>query len=320
MSAFDSLRHEDRPVRPGPGFTARLRNRLTDALVAPVELPERNRTMTDTTAAPATAPAGALHPYIAVGDAAAAIDWYTTVFDAHETMRYVGDDGRIGHGELEIGAAKLMLSDEYPDFGALSPTTVGGTPVKLYVEVPDVDAVWELALGNGADGHRPPEDQAYGRRACAFADPFGHQWMVQTVTSDPTTSEIEEGLGGDFTVVTGEPVDAPVEVGYITMPFDDTTVARRFYGALFGWQSDDGSLGDEYAHVANTRLPMGMTPDGVGAATLYFRIDDADRYADQVVELGGTVLGRAGYESGETIECLDDQGSPFTMWRPAEGY
>jgi len=323
VSAFDSLRHEDRPTQPDRRFAAHLRTRLTDALVATVELPERNRHMTDSVVT-----TGALHPYITVGDAAAAIDWYTEVFDAHETVRYVGDDGRIGHGEIEIGGAKLMLSDEYPDFGAVSPGTVGGTPVKLYVEVPDVDAVWELALTNGADGQRPPADQAYGRRACAFADPFGHRWMVQTVTADPSTAEIEDGLGGDFTVVTADPTASeasgptggPVEVGYLTMPFDDTAAARRFYGALFGWQAEDGSLGGEYAHVGNTRLPIGMKPGGVGAPTLYFRIDDADRYAEQVAELGGSVLSRASHASGETIECVDDQGSAFTLWRPAEGY
>ncbi len=319
MSAFDALRHDDRPARPDQRFATHLRNRLTDALVAPVELPERNRPMTDATTPATSRPAttGALHPYITVGDAAAAIEWYTEVLEARETVRYVGDDGRIGHGELEIGGAKLMLSDEYPDFGAVSPRTVGGSPVKLYVEVPDVDAVWELALSNGADGQRPPEDQAYGRRACAFSDPFGHQWMVQTVTADPPATEIEDGLGGDFTVVTSEPA---VEVGYVTIPFDDTSVARRFYGALFGWATEDGSLGSEYAHVDNTRLPIGMTPGGVGAATLYFRIDDADRYAEQVVALGGSVLSRAGHASGETVECVDDQGSAFTLWRPAEGY
>ena len=324
MSAFDALRHEDRAVRPDARFATHLRNRLTDALVAPVTLPERTRTMTDSTESAAvtttTTTTGALHPYITVGDAVGAIDWYTAVFDARETMRYVGDDGRIGHGELEIGGAKLMLSDEYPDFGAVSPATVGGTPVKLYVEVPDVDDVWDRALSNGADGQRPPEDQAYGRRACAFADPFGHQWMVQTVTAAPSTEEIEEGLGGDFGIVAPEPAGGAVDVGYITMPFDDTAAARRFYGTLFRWQADDGDMGSDHAHVSNTRPRVGMTPGGVGAPSLYFRIDDAGRYADQVLELGGRVLSRSSNPSGATIECVDDQGSPFTLWQPAEGY
>lgn len=221
MSAFDDLRHTDRPVDPDPRFAARLRAQVVAALSPTVELPERNPNMNQlesTAGRTSTGSAGGLHPYIAVADAAAAIDWYVDVFDAVETVRYVGDDGRIGHAELQIGAGRLLLSDEYPDYGARSPVSVGGTPVKLYAEVPDVDATWGRAVGAGAVGERPPADQAYGRRSCAFADPFGHQWMVQTITGDPSTDEIEAEMDG-FTVIgtetgtatAGRPV-APIDL------------------------------------------------------------------------------------------------------------
>lgn len=319
MSAFDSLHHHDQPHPPDQRFARRLRAEVTAALTPTIDLPERNPTMTD------TATRAELRPYITVHDAAAAIEWYTSVFGARETTRYVGDDGRIGHGELDIGGAVLMLADEYPDFGAVSPQTVGGTPVKLYLEVDDVDAVWNLALERGADAQRPPEDQPYGRRACAFGDPFGHQWMVQSaqpVTSGSNTEEIEAGLGGDFSIVTSDdPTRVPVEVGYLTLSFDDTDKARAFYGALFGWRADDGHSGEGYAHVANTQLPMGMTPDGNDAPPqIYFRVDDTDRFAERVVELGGSVVDRAEYSSGANIRCLDDQGRAFTLWNPADGY
>lgn len=331
MTAFDSLRHRDRPVAPDRRFGERLRAQITTALAPEIELPERINTMTDatTTDIAGNAPApivDQLVPYLCVHDAAAAIDWYRTVFEATELVRYVGDDGRVGHGELDVGGAKLMLADEYPDAGALSPQTIGGTPVKLNLQVPDVDAVWERAVANGADGHRPPETQPYGHRACAFGDPFGHQWMVQTEVASPTADEIEAGFDGAFEVVAPTPTDspadgAPVEVGYLTIPFDDTTKARAFYGSLFGWVSHDGNAGDQYAHIANTQLPMGMTPNGVDAPVhLYFRVADADGTAARVEELGGQVVERSASDSGGSIDCIDDQGRRFTIWQPAPGY
>ena len=344
MNAFDSLRHDDRPTAPDRRFGERLRAQLTAALTPEIELPERTHAMTDATTAPSTtnpsttnpsttAPTtsatSSLVPYVCVHDAAAAMDWYRLVFEATELVRYVGDDGRIGHGELDLGGATLMLADEYPDFGALSPRTIGGTPVKLNLQVPDVDAVWERALANGADAQRPPETQPYGHRSCAFGDPFGHQWMVQTEVSTPTDAEIEAGFGGAFEVVAPDVAAAttppgpgsPVEIGYVTIPFDDTATARVFYGELFGWVSEDGHLGDLYAHVANTQLPMGMTPGGVEAPVqLYFRVADATAIVDRVVDLGGQVVDRSDAPSGTNVDCIDDQGRRFTIWQPAAGY
>lgn len=343
MTAFDSLRHDDESVAPTRRFAEHLRVRIVDALTPDVDLPERTDTMTDTTSHATTTRAtgdatrseiaaasrNTLTPYICVHDAAAAIDWYRLVFGATELVRYVGDDGRIGHGELDLGGTALMLADEYPDVGAVSPRTIGGTPVTLNLLVPDVDAVWELALTNGAAAQRPPETQPYGHRSCTFGDPFGHRWIVQTEVSTPTDADIEAGFGGAFEVVTPAPPGdrprttpgVPVEVGYVTMPFDDTTRARAFYGALFGWVTEDGHAGDQYAHVANTELPIGMTPDGVGAPVrLYFRVDDAETMATRAVELGGQVIERSRYDSGHSIDCVDDQGRPFTIWQPAPGY
>lgn len=153
--------------------------------------------------------------------------------------------------------------------------------------------------------------------------------MVQTEVSTPTDDEIESGFGGAFEIVSPSPTSddspstrgAPVEVGYLTIPFDDTVKARTYYGALFGWDAEDGRLGDEYAHIANTKLPMGMTPDGVAAQVqLYFRVDDAASTATRAVELGGRILERSRYDSGDSIECVDDQGRRFTIWQPAPGY
>ncbi len=144
-----------------------------------------------------------LSPYITVADADAAIAWYREVFGARELVRYVDGDGRIGHCQLLLGDSLLMLSDEFPGAGAVSPPTLGGTPVKLHLDVADVDATWERALARGAEAQQPPDDQPHGHRGAAFADPFGHQWMVQTRIAEPTDREIEAAMGGMFTIVTG---------------------------------------------------------------------------------------------------------------------
>lgn len=324
MSAFESLRHDDRPAAPDPRFVRQLRGQLAAALTSEaliqIELPERNPTMTTTES---IAPVTAITPYIAVSDATRAIAWYAEVFGAHETVRYTDDsDGRIGHAELEIGGAVLMLSDEYPDFEALAPTTIGGTPAALHVVVPDVDAVWDRAMAAGATGRRPPEDQPYGERMSTFVDPFGHRWMVATTIAEPTVADIDAASTG-FTVTAqrGAAVSAPVEIGYLTIAFDDTLRASRFYGDLFGWRTEPGNSGDRYAHVANTRLPFGFTPDGnTGPTEIYFRVDDAEAYAQRAIELGGRVVERNTYDSGASVECVDDQGKRFLLWQPAPGY
>ena len=89
-------------------------------------------------------------PYICVSPATEALAWYRDALGAVETIRYTGDDGRVGHAEMLIAGAHVMLSDEYPELEVVSPTTLGGTPTTLHVAVPDVDAVYERVVAAGA--------------------------------------------------------------------------------------------------------------------------------------------------------------------------
>jgi PhnB protein len=133
---------------------------------------------------------GAPTPYLTVSNGAAAIEFYKKVFGAEELMRMAEPDGRVGHAELKIGNGIIMVSDEYPEIGVLSPKTVGGSPVAIHLYVEDVDAVFERALAAGASVLRPIEDQFYGDRAGKFADPFGHLWFCATHTEDVSPEEI----------------------------------------------------------------------------------------------------------------------------------
>ena len=139
-------------------------------------------------------------PYLCVDGAAAAIEFYSTVFGAKERMRMPAPDGRIGHAELQFGDSVVMLSDEYPDMGVKGPKSLGGTPVTLSVYVEDVDAVFGQAVQAGASALRQPENQFYGDRSGQFEDPFGHRWNVATHVEDVSPDEMArraaEAMGG----------------------------------------------------------------------------------------------------------------------------
>lgn len=143
-----------------------------------------------------------LVPYLAVRGAAEAIEWYRTVFDASEEVRYTADDGAIGHAELVVGGARFMLSDEYLEYGAASPQHLGGTSIALNLNVPDVDAVFDRAVAAGAVVRSEPTDQPYGERSCQFLDPWGHRWIVQTTIATPSIDEINAAMDG-FTATSG---------------------------------------------------------------------------------------------------------------------
>jgi PhnB protein len=129
-------------------------------------------------------------PYLAVDDAAGAIEFYGVVFGATERMRMAAPEGKVGHAEIQIGDSLLMLSDEFPEMGVSSPKTVGGSQVTLSVNVEDVDAVVASAVAAGATELRPVEDQFYGDRTGQFEDPFGHRWNVATHIEDVPPDEM----------------------------------------------------------------------------------------------------------------------------------
>lgn len=140
-------------------------------------------------------------PYLHIDGAADAIAFYEDILGAK--MRgpaMEAPDGKIGHAELELGDSLIMLSDESPDFGALAPGTVGGTPVTIHAYVEDVDSVFSKALEKGAKERSPLEDQFYGDRSGSFEDPWGHVWNVASHVEDVPPEEMakraEEAMGG----------------------------------------------------------------------------------------------------------------------------
>ena len=143
-----------------------------------------------------------LTPYVAVKGAAAAIDFYRSAFGAEESgARFTDKDGKIGHAELTFGESVMYLADEHPDYGAISPPTLGGTPVLFHLYVDDADRVVERAIELGATLERAVDDQDYGDRAGTIADPFGYRWMISSrgETLDKQTLQSRVGEAYDIT-------------------------------------------------------------------------------------------------------------------------
>ena len=133
-------------------------------------------------------------PYLFLKSAAKAIDFYKIVFAATEIMRMPGPDGRIMHAELRIGDSIVMLADENPRHGVMSPQTVGGFSVGLHVYVENVDAVVQKAVENGAKLLRPIQNQVYGDRSGSLLDPSGHMWSVATHVEDVSPEEMRKRM------------------------------------------------------------------------------------------------------------------------------
>jgi PhnB protein len=130
-------------------------------------------------------------PYLSIDGAADAIEFYCDVLGATERVRMNGPDGKIGHAELAIGDAVVMLADSFPDMGAPTPPALGGSPVTLMVYVEDVDDVFARAIKSGAREIAPVQDQFYGDRSGQFEDPFGHRWNVASHVEDVAPEEME---------------------------------------------------------------------------------------------------------------------------------
>jgi PhnB protein len=131
-------------------------------------------------------------PYLAVDDAAAAIEYYKKAFGAKERMRMEAPGGKIGHAEIEIGDSLVMLSDSFPQASTRPPKELGGTSASLFMYVKDVDAVVKKAVDAGATVTMEVADQFWGDRFGSVQDPFGQLWSISTHVEDVPPAEMAE--------------------------------------------------------------------------------------------------------------------------------
>jgi uncharacterized glyoxalase superfamily protein PhnB len=134
-----------------------------------------------------------LTPYLTVRDAVRAIQFYKDAFGAEEIGVMKGPDGKVMHAEVRIGDSLVMLADESPQFGALSPLSIGGSGMGLHVYVEDVDSAFDRVIKAGGTVEMPVTDMFWGDRYGKLTDPFGHKWSIATRKRNMTSEEIEEG-------------------------------------------------------------------------------------------------------------------------------
>src|SRR5580693_3446855 len=134
-------------------------------------------------------------PRLVFKDAAKAIEFYKQAFGAKEIMRFDTGNG-MPHAEIRIGDSSILLSDEWPEGGRLSPETLGGAPVQMSLLVEDVDSFAERAVAAGLKTILPIKNQFYGRREGSFIDPFGYTWNLSTVKEEMSVEEMHRRMKG----------------------------------------------------------------------------------------------------------------------------
>ncbi len=142
-----------------------------------------------------------LTPYLGLDDCAAAIAFYRQAFGAEEIgLRFTDSDGRIGHAEISIGGAVLFVADEYPEVGASSPKSLGGSHAALHLKVADAQATGQRLVAAGAEVLNAVAEQADGERRGVFKDPFGYRWMIAETGEERTQAEVQQRIGERYKV------------------------------------------------------------------------------------------------------------------------
>ncbi|HWW99771.1 VOC family protein [Collimonas sp.] len=131
-------------------------------------------------------------PYLAINGAAAALEFYKKAFNAIEILRMEGPGNRIGHAEIQIGNARLMLADDFPEMLIHNPKSLGAASTSIMLYVDNVDVTYPQAIAAGGTEIRALQDQFYGDRSATLRDPFGHLWTISTHIADYSDEELRE--------------------------------------------------------------------------------------------------------------------------------
>jgi PhnB protein len=278
-------------------------------------------------------------PYLSVRGAVEAIEFYKKAFGATEELRLMQPDGRVGHAEINIGGARIMLADEFPEIDFRSPESLGGSPVLIHLDVEDVDAVADRAIAAGATVVRPVADQFYGDRSGQLRDPFGYTWVVATRKEALSLDEIRHRSAEFSKQQSGASSQSKEAVKFIREGFHSITpyliVPRAaelidFMKAAFGAEERfrikrpggdtimhaEVKIGDSMIELAEANAQFPPTP-----ATIVLRVNDVDAVFNRAVGAGATVLQPvADQEYGaRSATVLDSSGNRWNIFRPTEG-
>jgi PhnB protein len=137
-------------------------------------------------------------PHIVVREAGRAADWYKQALGAEERSRIPVPGGKFMQIELWFGDSAVMIADEFPEAGVLSPQSIGGNPVVLHFSTENVEALWKRVIEAGAEVVQPLEDQFWGDRYGQIRDPFGYHWGLAQHVRDVSSEEITRIAGTIF--------------------------------------------------------------------------------------------------------------------------
>ena len=137
-------------------------------------------------------------PHLVVRDAARASQWYREALGAEELDRIEVPGGKLLQVELGFGDALVVLADEFPELGVLSPLSIGGTATVLHLVTDDVEALWQQAVEAGAEIRQPLGDAFWGERYGQIVDPFGHRWGLAQHVRDVSREEIAAAAAALF--------------------------------------------------------------------------------------------------------------------------
>jgi PhnB protein len=266
--------------------------------------------------------------YLTVPDARAAIEFYKNAFGATERYHLTGPGTKIGHAEIAMGDSVIMLSDEFPEFGARSPKMLGGSPTKIKLSVDDADAVAKRAVALGAKEIRPIQDQFYGDRSGQFEDPFGYVWIISTEKEFVAPAEMQRRFdalvkaGGVGAAVGPEEQAAPfIRKGFHTItPYlivrGAANLLKFIEEGLGGTEvfrvprpgtpllmHAEARIGNSMVELADANEEIPPTPTG-----LHLYVPDADAVYQKALEAGATSLhGMTDQEYGERSGSVKDR-------------
>ena len=280
-------------------------------------------------------------PYLSVRGASAAISFYEKALGATVLSRIDQPDGRVGHAELNIGGAKIYLADEFPEIDFRSPESFGGSPVRIHLDVPDVDASARRMVAAGATVVRPVADQFYGDRSGQFRDPFGYTWTLSTHKEEVSPEEMRRRAAA---LAQQSPAQPPAETAkkvnpiregfhtvtpYLVIPEASQWLdfVKRAFGAEEHFRAKrpgaeevimhaEVKIGDSMVEVADANPEYPATP-----MTLLLRVSDPDAAYERAVEAGATrfdpVTDHDYGSRGGTVK--DASGNRWHIFTPTPG-
>jgi predicted enzyme related to lactoylglutathione lyase len=189
----------------------------------------------------------------------------------------------------------------------------GARPAWLgYIGVDDVDATLALVEAKGGKALMPAFDIPQGRIAMV-ADPQGNPFYIMKPVPPEGQPDAESDVFS---------VDQEQRVSWNELSTPDPAAARRFYGELFGWKSDDFMDMGEYGEYrffdhgsARLGAVSGVVPNAPQGWRYYIRVPSIAKAADKVKAHGGTVaMGPMEVPGGNHIIIgHDPQGAEFAL-------